>query len=921
MADGKTGFSLTTRPLAQAIRRSLRPALAPALVASSLISLLATPALAAQENHNAWSCRPSANGGWDCHEVSVAGKPYRRPNRADSPSSDTVAAAPVSGQHQPNNLDWVEAEDLSESQQAKIASGCCGTYVEPQRTDDEATLEPSQAPLRASADQSRLEKDSIAVLDGDVQLIQGYRSVATDHAELDKTTNQADLQGSIVMREPGLLLTGEKAHIDLNTGASTIDDAQYVIHSAKLRGEASRLEHSDDKVLLLEDGTFTRCEPESNAWYIKGSELSIDPETQVGSGKHVRLNVYGVPVFYTPYLQFPAGDQRKSGLLFPSISNSDDNGLDVAVPYYFNLAPNYDMTLTPRYVQERGAMLEGEARHLSQHFATTIGGAFLGSDDGGSDERLEQLVEDGTITAEQATPYEGEDRWVGSLQQDGRGQHWSSRIDYTKVSDRDYFRDLDTTGLEINSQTHLQQLAQANYQLKHWNLGIIAQQYQTIAHNTAEPYQLLPRLNANGRYDFGKWQLSLNNEYSNFEHRDDYHRRLDRGADPAHSFDDDFVENLNDPRITGERLRTDYSLSWNQQWIWGYIKPSIALKTLNYQLDSSGLKAGADDSPSLTVPQASLDMGLFFERQGSFFGSGYQQTFEPRLYYFYSEYESHDELLDLTVNNRYIDFDTNDLTFSYNQLFRDTRFAGGDRIDDADQLSVGLTSRFIETASGIERLRLSLGQISYFADRRVSLDGSREDVSHSDTAVQVAAQFGDHWRLSSDLLYSDSDNQMSNGNFSLRYFDEQQRIFNLSYRFDRKAEVLDVNDDNNNGNTSDFLDRNIDQADASLIWPVAGNWSLIGRYNYDLTNKRDLDTILGLEYNSCCQRLRIVWRRWLDNDLHNQVSNALLEEDEGIFLEFQLKGLAGFGSKVSSFLNDGIVNYQRREEAQQPRGK
>jgi LPS-assembly protein len=891
--------------LRQQIRQVMASGLAPRAPWIALLGTLASAQpLHANDTHAQWNCQPSADGqAWSCNTVQVEGPAYKRPQHARGRSA-AVTSAPVAT-NKPRHLpaaqvDWVAQEQLSKEQVKSMTPGCCGRYIEPPLTHEDAELDPAKAPLRASADRSELLQEITAVLEGDVLLTQGHRKLQADRIELNQETDIATLEGDIRLREPGLLLTGSRAELNVDQGYAHIDNASYLVHEQEIRGDASRLSRRNDETLVLEGGTFTRCEPDSDTWYLRGAELTLDPVNEVGTGRHVRLEVKGVPVLYTPWISFATGDRRTSGFLFPSISSSDSGGIDIATPYYFNLAPDYDLTLTPRFISDRGEMLEVETRHLSRWFETKLSGAYLAKDEGGDDEDLQDLIDEGLISEEEARPYLDEDRWLVAV--DHRGgwdQPWYSRVDYTRVSDEDYFRDLDTASLEVNSQTHLRQQGTLGYRSDHWHGQLRAEEYQTLSSTASTPYKQLPRVNVDGLYQFGSLQLSLGHEYTSFDHRDK---------------DSDQI-------VTGERARLEYGLHWDKQWAWGFFKPGVMVKSLSYELDDEHLAAGANDSPSFTVPQASVDMGLFFEREGALFGDHYVQTFEPRLYYFYSEFENQDELIDATSTGGDINFDSSDLTFTYSQLFRDSRYAGGDRIDDDDRLSVGLTTRFLEPASGREMFSASLGQIIYFDDRAVDLHLRSEDVlandqlDSSEFAAQVSARIGQNWRLSSDVIWDENNsNKVTRGSASLRYRDDQWRLFNLSYRYVRKDPVIDSGDADGDGNISELLDRNIEQGDMSLSWPIAGNWSMVARANYDFTHNRELETLFGVEYNSCCYRWRLVARQWLDNDLVDVIDSLDLEKDQGIFFEFQLKGLGGIGNKVTGILADSIYGYREREQ-------
>lgn len=887
----------------------------------------------AQEDNSLWDCQ-AEDGKWTC-EPKPNPETYERPQRSNvflGGAKGPAGSADAKSVRSYHPLDWVREEQLSEEQRKELSPGCCGAFVEPMREDEEAQLDPDNAPLRLSADSTEAMQETSATLEGDVKMIQGYRQLEADRAMVDRGTSTAELDGNIRLREPGVLIKGDSMDMDMDSGVAHVNNAQYVLHQQGIHGSATQISRLEDKTLEMTEASYSQCEPEDPSWLLEGRRVHIDPETEVGTARDIVLRVKGIPVFYTPYLQFPVGDKRKSGLLFPSISSSDSGGIDLTVPYYLNLAPNYDMTLTPRYINDRGFMLETEFRHLNRYFKTDANFAYLAKDEGGNDKDNQRLVNEGVISPGQASPYLDEDRWLVGVDQKGRGESWYSKIDYTQVSDRDYLRDLDTASLSLNSISDLRQLALAGYRLDNWDISIKAEKFQTIVNGLASPYKQLPTVRAMGNYQWGDFSAELLNEYTQFDHRD---------------------KDRNPNRIVGDRARLDYRLSWDKQWAWGYFRPMIGARALSYKLDSDNLLDTANESPNAAAGMASIDSTIYFERQGNLFGKNYKQTFEPRLFYFYSDHADQSDFYNLTAGGADIDFDTSDVTVGYSQLFRTSRFAGADRIDDANQLSIGLTSRFINQRSGEEWLRVSLGQIFYFEDRQVSLTGEFGDLNNAEILRQqlnaqlsssniseriqarrqldrLEKQIGDQseyafllsgslsqtLRYGVDLTWRQYDDRLERGNVYLRYMDEDARIFNLSYRYDRNYGQLDSTDFNNNGITNELLDNDIEQADVSFILPVFDSWSLIARSNYDVTNKRELETLAGFEYNSCCYRIRLVGRRWIDNFLATQgtLVDQQVQEDSGIFFEIQLKGLGGTGKRLSSILKDAIYGYQQRED-------
>lgn len=782
-----------------------------------------------------------------------------------------------------DNLDWVPLESLSPEQLKTARPGCCGAYIEPGNPSPDAALAPADAPLRATADTTDAQGET-ATLSGNVQITQGPRQVRSDRATIDRGTNQVVLENHIQFRDPGLLLLGDRAQIDTKTQAITVDNATFAFHENNSRGTASHFNRDEEGVIYINDATYTTCEPASNAWRLRTSSVRIDADRHFATARNARVEVKSVPVLYTPWIRFPIDDNRATGLLFPQIAMSNRNGFDYAQPIYLNLAPNYDATITPRYLQLRGEMLEAEFRHLSLFDNTTIAGAFLPSDsssDSGSSLQMDPSTGKKSLN--------GNDRWlVNVTNSGGAGYAWHTHVDYTKVSDIDYFRDLGNSTLDVNSQPHLLQEVAAGYQFSNWSLNVADVQYQTIASNLASQYKQLPRVNLDGAYRFdNNLELNLGNEYIVFDN------------------DDSRV-------VTGERLRTNYGAAWDERWAWGYFRPEAKLKHIGYTLNRPVLP-GANDNPSTTVPVADLDAGLYFERSTNLF-RGFTQTLEPRFYYLNSKFKDQTDSPD---------FDTTDLTFSYQQLFRDDRFSGGDRIGDANQVTLGLTSRLIDNR-GIELLRGSVGRIQYLQDRYVSLNptftkpfldnlGNLQtltDVTQRDVARQLLsdespfageffARLSDHWRFQSDVAYDDQASRIDKGNVSLRYR-ANGALVNLAYRYTRKEpRLIDTR----------IVETDIGQSDISTYYPISPQWALIGRWNHDFTNSRELEVLGGLEYGSCCWKLSLLARRWLNRD-----DTVLLPDNlsysQGIFLQVQLVGLAGTGKQVDNILKDSIYGYE-----------
>lgn len=795
-------------------------------------------------------------------------------------------------------LDWVPLEEMTEEQKATVPVACCGAYIAPVRDDAEADLDPDKAKLFGSADESEAEQQNKITLSNNVHLTQGRRSIRTDKFYLDKQTREAELTGNIQVREPGMLLRAEKAYINIDSGDARLDDAQFVIYENRVHGSAESLEKFGDRIISLDQGTFTSCEPGDNTWSVEGSNITLHNDKHYGTAKNMRLHVKDVPVIYVPYFRFPIGPDRLTGFLFPSVGFDTDDGVsEFSAPFYWNIAPNYDATFTPRYLANHGYLLGSEFRHLSPSFETMLSGSLLDNDRGGASARMDSQDEN-------ANPYRGDDRWQYTLDQSGgRNQLWSTRIDYTDVSDIDYLRDVDRGAVDLNRQAYIRQMAAADYNFENWNLGAKFEEFRSLTDRQTLRYRELPRLHTDGRYWVDDWLVELNNEYTHFA--------LNRyfNSDPANQNELAHI-------ITGERLRTDYSVTWNKEYLSGFIRPGVGVKALGYQLESRTLLDEVDASPDVVTPQGSLDMGLIFEREKVFFDNHFTQTLEPRAFYLYRDYENQDSFYHLTGNDGYVNFDTADLTLSYPQLYRDSRFSGGDRLDDANQITLGVTSRFIENTSGIERLRLGVGQIIYFEDRNITIlpteVDSRNTTTTSNIAAQLSGQLTDHLRMDNDITYDHHNDRLDTASLSIHYMDDRYRILNVGYRYGRNPVAQSPS-------ALPVIAGELNQIDVTALWPITTQWALIARSNYDFKYQAELDTFAGLEYTDCCYRVSILARQWVDFDLSYDFLQNISQDDydRGIFLEVQLKGFASLSQRISNLLDKAMLGYSEREASLQ----
>jgi LPS-assembly protein len=771
-------------------------------------------------------------------------------------------------------IDWVPMEMLTEEQRAQVADFCCGLYIAPPPIPIPEGETPDN--MFFSADGLVTDGDNTLSLDGNVQVQFEDKLLQGNRAAYNTETQVFTLSGGVQIRQPGMLLAGQSASIDRASGNSQISQASYVLHDEAIRGQADVILYRDeDGIITIDNGAFSRCEPGDDSWILRGASIDINQETGRGTARHVTLRVQGVPIIYTPYINFPVNNERASGFLAPVFGSTRNGGRDFSVPYYLNLAPNYDMTLTPRILSNRGVMAGVETRYMSRWSNNEVGFEYLPGD---------RLFDPDTASTPGGRNPPKENRWLFSYGHQGRlGRRWTSHVDYSAVSDDQYFQDISNNGLLFAAQSFLNRSGQVNYRGDNWQFSTGALSFQTIDPTVSPrnlPYDRLPRMTLDGAYQLGSFlEYGMESEYVYF------YRDIDRSLFSRAELDAG-------ARVSGQRFSVEpfISLPWSSAA--AYVTPTAKYKFASYNLQDQAINT--DNKPSRGVFVGSVDSGLFFERDISFAEQPLTQTLEPRIFYLYSQYADQQ---DIPV------FDSLEMTFSFNQLFREDRFSGKDRIGDTNQVTMAMSSRLLD-ANGKELASGSIGQIQYLADRRVTMagmPGQAERSASSSLAAEGIWQFHRLWRFHSYLEWSTTDDMLDVGNFQFRYQSDINHILNVSYRFRDVPNPI----------SATGLDRRINQTDISGVWPLGGNWGLIGRWNFDHGNRRNLETIAGLEYDNCCWSVRVIARDWINN---NALFFGNQDKNRAFFLQFELKGLGSvLGGNVNAILNNGITGYRDRE--------
>ncbi len=677
------------------------------------------------------------------------------------------------------------------------------------------TEPPAAEPVRINADRVEARADRSALFSGNVEVQRGNLRLLSDELRYDRVENRVDARGRVrLLNADGDEFTAPEFRYWLDTDTGDGAEAGFLLARNHARGGGAQLRILGPGRMELDSARYTTCPPGRDDWLLRAGRIELDQASGSGTARAAVLEFKDVPVFYFPYFTFPLSDERRSGLLPPRLGHSGKLGFFAGLPYYFNLAPNYDATVTTRLMSERGVQLQGEFRYL-------VPG-------GGGKAELEYLPNDSQT---------GEYR-AAALFKAGQGLSptWSLNADVGWVSDERYFTDLNPN-TAYTSLTHLLRAAELRHDGEFWRMSARLVDFQTIDPTIApadQPYRQLPQLRLTAAAPAGGLHWQLESEWTRFDR---------------------------DTGVTGTRLDLypSVSLPWHASW--GFVVPRVGVRYTGYDLEG-----GAEDTAHRSLPVASLDAGLVFERPAVWRDRPLTVTLEPRFFYLRVPYKNQDGLPL---------FDTGAPDFSFYHLFRDNRFTGADRIGDANQAVLALTSRVLDRASGAEQLRLSIGQIRYFDDLRVNLPAGTTTPAGSELVAEAQARLGSDWFLRGGVQWNPERQESARDSLFLHYRPAPDRIINLGYRFLRDVQ---------------------EQVDASFHWPLANRWTAVGRWVYSVPDERTLHAYASLQYRSCCWAVRAGFKRTVLSDGST---------DNTVLLELELTGLGNIGRALENPLDRG----------------
>ncbi len=683
-------------------------------------------------------------------------------------------------------------------------------------------------PMEVDVTNVHIDAERNTEVSGKVSVQQNDRTLTADRASISPDQNRIDVYGTVEYRDPQLVIRGNTGSFDGQQ--ATFEGAQFELPTRPARGAAASLSVDQEGVVRLKDVQYTTCPVGKSDWMIKADSVAINTATSTGTARDARVEFFGVPLVRLPLITFPVGNARKTGLLFPSFGTSTRGGLQMSVPWYWNIAPQQDLTVTPTWYTSRGIDLEGDYRYLTHIGKGELAGNFLPDDRKANQTRSRWRLN--TVTS-----LPGE---------------WRLTIAGENVSDAQYFEDFSHGASDGSSTAFLPRYTDLAWRDANFHAGVMVRNFQTLDTDLAQsdrPATELPRIYAHGNWSLdGALPLNygLDTEATYFRHP---------GEEQGWRFDAE------------PRVGLDYSGP-------GYfVRPNAMLDAAGYRLRDN--VAGADNTPTRTLPVLSLDTGLTFEGNN---GTHDQRrvTLEPRAMYLYAPYRNQSGLPL---------FDTDEPDLNWIELFRTNRYVGLDRISDANQLSFGLTTQIYSSTSGMRILSTTIGQTINFVSPKVRLPDEAPDSGNaSDLIAQVEVAGYHDWNISTGMQWNPYANRTERADVRLQYQPAPASVLNLGYRYQ--------------------YDR-LEQAEASVAWPLTDSWHVYGRVLYSLREKQSIEQLAGFEYSSCCWAVRAVARDY--------VSRRTGARDRSVYLQLELKGLSNVGQAADAFLEKAIRGYSARQ--------
>lgn len=742
-------------------------------------------------------------------------------------------------------------DDLTKISQC--SSSIAASTVSPQPNQSVESSQALSDRVQMLADSVPINSTEVTQLEGNVS-IRDSRSLIRSHQIIVNHLEQSiQASGGVSFESSNAYLRAESLNKSQNADEAQLSDTQFYLFSNNANGNAKQVTVTADQKLVLQELSFSTCPVDQRSWYLSSSEMEIDSSEGVGRAWDTVIRVGDVPVFYLPYIRFPVDDRRKSGMLIPQPRSKDENGFDLTLPIYWNIAPHMDATFRPRFIENRGEQIGFEFRHLSSRTYSELDFEWMAED-----KIVERQLAD-PLTAGSLTVDDSE-RWAGSFRNTSHfNEHWRANINAHRVSDSDYFLDFGS-GLESTNATRLTSEIDLLYGDDIWQMRWYTLSYQSLIGNNA--YRYLPSWTTNADYYASsglRWQFS--SEATRFTHKDS-------------------------DKVEGERINILPSVSYPMRATWGYLLPKLSFQYSRYS--QTDVLSGEDSSVTRDLPIFSVDSKLYFDRAFENDGQSYTHSLQPRLFYTYIPYR---DQTDINV------FDSGELDLNFNQLWRENRFSGVDRVGDTNHISLAVSNSLINNNSGEQLLDFAIGRKFYLDDRRVQLDnGAAETEAQSAWLAQLDIRLNNSLNVTSFIEWDEKNSQTKHAETRINFEPKDNHIVNLSHRY------------RNRGN------ERVEELDLSFAWSINEQWRFVGRWYNDITQHNLIDAMAGLEYESCCWAIRLVSHKYLNTQLDNMGQPILIGRDEysdEIQLQFVFKGFGSVGaSSVERVLTSSIPGYK-----------
>lgn len=688
-----------------------------------------------------------------------------------------------------------------------------------------ADSETDDSPVYLSAEQVKGSQRGQVEASGNVELRKSDQAIFADFMNYDSGSRDVAARGSVRLEQDNNVILGPQLQFNLDTNTGEMPQPVFTLGDSHARGSADLVNLEGRESYVLRNVDYTTCPAGNDDWLLKIQKLDIDRNTQLGEAHNAHIEFKGVPILYSPWMNFSLNGQRKTGLLSPVFGSTVQGGNELTLPFYWNIAPDLDATIAPRIMTRRGVLLNTELRYLEPNAAGEIHYDVLPNDRLANSTRSRFSI----------------------LHTQDFGNGFAGSLNFNRVSDDDYFRDL-SDAITSTSQTNLIRQGVLSYNGGWWQTTAQLLRFQTLQDRAAPlvvPYDTLPQISFMAERRMNNADVAMAAEFVDFHH-------------PT--------------LVNGRRLvmypTVSYPLLSDPAF---YLTPKVGVHSTYYQLGDNNV--ASLPNASRTLPIFSLDGGMTLERTTILGGKDYVQTLEPRMFYVYIPYRDQTALPN---------FDSALADFSFAQIFTENRFFGSDRIGDANQVTLALTSRLLDPYTGASRLSMAVGQRFSASTPRVNLPGTVAPTStKSDILFGLSGQVTNSWSVDSIFQYSPNRSKSEKFNVAASYQPEVGKVLNLGYRYTRDS---------------------IRQVDVSAQWPIAGRWHGVGSWNYSLQDGRLLEAMGGLEYNHDCWTLRLVMQRFATST--QQVST-------GLFLQLELSELVSVGSDPLSLLRQDVPGYTK----------